>query len=238
MLKEIFPPIETALELEPEELAPFVLKYLDTQENINIYNLTLGTRQEIIEYAGDRREEFLERLAEACFWLEKELFIAPTPGQGGEWRFITRKGKIILEEQDFELYRMEALLSSENLDAILVRKVKPLFIRGNYDTAIFQALKEVEIRVRQKGGYPSNEIGVPLMRKAFRPGRGPLADRALDLGEQQAICELFAGAIGSFKNPSSHRDIEYDDPKEAADIIHIANQLLRIVDKSPQPPKS
>jgi hypothetical protein len=42
--------------------------------------------------------------------------------------------------------------------------------------------------------------------------------------------ELFAGALGTFKNPSSHRDIEFSDPKEAADIIHIANELLRIIE--------
>jgi hypothetical protein len=42
--------------------------------------------------------------------------------------------------------------------------------------------------------------------------------------------EFFAGALGTFKNPSSHRYIDFSDPKEAADIIHIANQLLRILE--------
>jgi hypothetical protein len=41
-LKDIFPPIETALEMEPEELGALVLKYLATQgENIYRYNMTL-----------------------------------------------------------------------------------------------------------------------------------------------------------------------------------------------------
>ena len=47
---------------------------------------------------------------------------------------------------------------------------------------------------------------------------------------QQAIMDLFAGAIGTFKNPSSHRDVDYR-PEGVADIIGIANQLLRIVDE-------
>ena len=228
MFKEIFPPIETAMELEPEELAPFVLKYLGTQKNINRYNFTLRTSPELAGYAGQYLDEFCERLMEAWIWLEREMFIAPQPGQQGDWAFITRRGKRILEDQNFEMYKKAPLLPSENLDPVLVRKVKPLFIRGDYDTAIFQAFKEVEIRVRKKGGYDSSEIGVPLMRKAFQPNNGPLADAALDKGEQQAIADLFAGAIGKFKNPSSHRDVEYNDPNEAADIIHIANQLLRI----------
>lgn len=71
------------------------------------------------------------------------------------------------------------------------------------------------------------------MRKAFNPKDGVLTDRSADGGEQVARMELFAGAIGMYKNPSSHRDITFTDPKEAADIIHTANQLLRILDRIP-----
>ena len=68
------------------------------------------------------------------------------------------------------------------------------------------------------------------MREAFKPKTGPLTNKAADPGEQQAMMDLFAGAIGTFKNPSSHRDVDYR-PEAAADIIGIANQLLRIVEE-------
>ena len=58
MFKKIFPPIETTLDLEPEELAPFVLKHLKQIGKINRYNYTLGTSPEMVIYAGQHLEEF------------------------------------------------------------------------------------------------------------------------------------------------------------------------------------
>jgi hypothetical protein len=66
------------------------------------------------------------------------------------------------------------------------------------------------------------------MLKAFGE-TGPLMPG--DAEGRKAARELFAGAISFCKNPSSHHEINFDDPREVIDMISFANQLLRIVDR-------
>jgi len=231
------PPPEEVFEMEPEELAPFILRYLQNKPNINRYNFSLISDRELTEKIGvGQLEKYAECLMEGWMYLEREGFVAPKPGQTGDWAFVTRKGKKVIEAQDFQAYRKGYLLPSEGLDPILVQTAKQSFIKGDYDTAVFQAFKEVEVRVRKKSNLTNSDLGVKLMRKAFNPGDGILTDTSADPGEQTARMELFAGSIGAYKNPSSHREVTFSDPKEVADIIHMANQLLRLVDSLPDIP--
>lgn len=92
------------------------------------------------------------------------------------------------------------------------------------------ALKEVEVAVRRASDSPDSLIGTKLMQEAFRPG-GPLAREDADGGEVVAEMNLFMGAIGLFKNPSSHRPVDYSDVTAACEVVLMADLLLRLVDQ-------
>ena len=232
-LHSLVPDPDAILALEPEELAGVLLQHLnglphEEQGQLNRYNF--GLDHTVREYPPDYRERLSRALMEAWAWLEREGLLAAKPGSQGEWVFITRRGKQLTTQEDVRAYRQANLLPRQRLHARIAQKVWASFLRGDYDTAVFQAFKEVEVRVRQAGAFTDSDIGVPLMRKAFQPESGPLADHTALKAEQQALADLFAGAIGSYKNPHSHRSVTIE-ADEAVEMIVLASHLLGIVDK-------
>jgi hypothetical protein len=44
--------------------------------------------------------------------------------------------------------------------------------------------------------------------------------------------EFFKGAIGLFKNPASHRRVDFTDATAAAEVVLLADLLMRLLDKA------
>lgn len=57
-----------------------------------------------------------------------------------------------------------------------------------------------------------------------------MTDMSLMIAERQALPALFAGAIGSYKNPVSHHTVALEDATEAGEMLILASPLLRIVE--------
>lgn len=251
-LSSLVPNASDLLALDVEELAGVLLVHLNSYEGLsgnsvyqhgiisehNFFNSLNPTSSLTKPEYGDRQPEVNRALMEDWAWLQNEGFLVKSATSPGEWFFLSRRAQRLKSRDEFEAYRKASLLPKGQLHPLIATEVYPAFLRGKYDTAIFEAFREVEVVVRDACGFGPDDYGTDLMRNAFRPTErkgqavtpGPLTDTQLPIAEQEAMASLFAGAIGLYKNPQSHRHVPTH-PEDAAEVIVFASQLLRIVDR-------
>ena len=175
-------------------------------------------RQEIdsnpqIKYPNGYHEDVLLVIMEAWQCLLSEGFVAQKPNNLPRYMnptsttkyFVTRRGKEIETLDDFQSYRKADLLRKHQLHPTIAEKVWSIFSQGSYSTAVLEAFKQVEIAVRKGGGFPEKNYGVPLMGMAFDDKKGRLTDMSQHEAERKGKCNLFAGAIGLYKNCNQTR---------------------------------
>jgi uncharacterized protein (TIGR02391 family) len=238
-LANIFPNIDDALSLGPEDMGAVLLELWEGATEDRNDQRVIGTFTANVYNSGNpanypplKRRDLELVIAEAWSWLEHEGLIVRLPDSSvSPWFVRTRRGKSLKTRADVESYRQATLLPKDLLHPIISERAWAPFFRGDYDVAVFQAFKSVEVAVREVGKFSNEDFGVPLMRKAFNPRKGPLTDedKSVGEGERQALCELFAGAIGHAKNPQSHRDKPVK-IEEAAQLLLFASYLMTVVD--------
>jgi len=208
-----------------DRLAIAVLRHLDASNAWNTGNFLVEQHPRYQDDAAERA------LIEGINWLIANGLIARGhPSQSAtEAMIITRLGRKVLAEG------VETLDAQKRLGLDLhprLARVRSQFLLGEYELAAFAAMREVEISVRELSRLDGALVGVKLMRRAFNPESGSLADPDLDDGEKVGTMELFAGSIGTFKNPPSHRQVNYADPTEASEVVLLADLLMRILDRT------
>jgi uncharacterized protein (TIGR02391 family) len=178
-------------------------------------------------------QRYRQAMSEAFDWLLARGLIARDASQSSDnWVVRTAKGEEIATATDgLQLLEVDKLLAIELHSALAAKQVREKFARGEVDEAVWAAVKQVEVSVREAADDDQSRIGTKLMAWAFSPGEGPLHDGELHRAEQAGIMALYVGLIGSFKNASSHRHVDFEDPIEAAEIILFADLLLRMLDR-------
>lgn len=168
-------------------------------------------------------------IAEATAWLRGHAFIARTPGQSNvDAIFVTERGHEALRQGLTTVRAAERL--DYGLHLTIEQRVRPQFLLGEYEQAVFVAMKAVEVRVRTLAKLGNEVVGTTLMTQAFRPD-GPLTDPAAVPGEQVGLMNLFQGAYAVLRNPAGHREVDYDDVTEAAEAVATASLLMRVLDR-------
>ena len=218
------PDVVVALPLD--ELALLVLGEIADRNEWHEWNFMNG----VIQDPRFQREDAAQRcVAESLGWLRAQGLIARSPSQSEPLAiFVTRAGGQALSGG---LRLTQATLRLQRgLHPLIERRARRQFLLGEYEQSVFVAMKAVEIRVRALATLPDEAIGVDLMNKAFGP-TGGLTDPEAVPGEREGTRALFAGAYAVLRNPSGHRDVDYDDVVEAAEGVGLASLLMRILDR-------
>jgi uncharacterized protein (TIGR02391 family) len=221
------PTAEQLRTLSTADLGMIMINSFQDQPNPN--NILRG-HEEAHSKNGEPDTDFLiERVSDAWAWLVGNGLVGPhhrnTPS---DWFRVTQRGRQVAEAGS-----VRELLAEQRLPEDLhpdLEEARRQFRSGNAEIAVFAAMRQVEVQLRDRSGAGNEMIGVALSRHALRADVGPLTDQRLETGEREAISHLFAGALGAFKNPTSHRVVDFDDPAVAADIILLADLLLRLLD--------
>jgi uncharacterized protein (TIGR02391 family) len=240
-LPTVIPNADDLLALPIEDLGVILLKVAAgrmqsagfTYEDVTEITIGQGyTAYRDNGYPPHKKTQVEAHTSRAWNWLEKSNLIEPSPGINGRngWRVFTPEGEALSKGKDLTQVRAAMDFPKTLIHPSIREKVWAALARSDFDEAVFAAFKAVEEVVRRAGGFNASDVGVALMRKAFDKSSGPLTKLSDPEAEREALAHLFAGAIGSYKNPHSHRTVNLTDLSEAQEQVMLATHLLRIVE--------
>lgn len=229
-LKDIYPTATQLCDAPLLDLSQAVLQVLGSKLQRShdaecAHNFLLGVRNDY-----DQNELAALACSEAWTWLSANGFICHHPTHDDRWMTLSRLGRThVGKVGSLKSWMADRELPEEMLHTALRSTALRLYRQQLFDTAVFEAFKVLEVSIRQAAGLGDEWLGTKLTARAFNPEDGPLTDKAAESGERQALMNLMSGAIGSYKNPQSHRHVGLE-AAEAREMIVMASHLLGIVD--------
>jgi uncharacterized protein (TIGR02391 family) len=218
------PSLESLERLSAPEVGLRVLRMWKTEDRIRVpTDFARSAAESAYNYPDSQRAALI--LMEGLSYLIREGLIVRDPGQSSDFYTLSRTGRSVKAESATEGGLPRQFDAREVLHPLIASVALPELERGReyYADAVFKAYKQVEIVVRKRSKL--DDIGVSLMRAAFKKG-GPLAESGVNPAEAEALSHLYTGAIGRFKNPGSHRDVEESDVRVAFQLLAFASYLI------------
>ena len=232
-VRENFPSFEDIENSRPDALGAEIV--LDLQKTPNEFFSPTNFPNDLAR-SGYQREgpttEFVSSVREAIEWARRELLLVQhansTPPSDG--LMLSRRG-LSFTRDHIERLRLERILPDVLLHDRIRRVCIDVFNTGHHQAAVFEAFRILEVAIREAAGYGPNEHGETMINDAFNEKTGgPLVDATAPKSEQRAMRFLMVGSNGLFRNPRGPRDVELDDPKEAAELLIVVSHLLRMVE--------
>lgn len=121
-----------------------------------------------------------------------------------------------------------------NLDSEIKMRCLPILGAGSadpklWDSAVRTAGVILEERLRDVGGVADNSrVGRDLVNDVFG-NRGTLASKFAQDSERQGFRDLYAGVVGTLRNPYAHRLID-PMPEDGGAIIVFVSLLLKMLE--------
>lgn len=175
-------------------------------------------------------------------WLDDQLISGPSDEQRSaiveqlaRQGWYVKNGNLVIDEPTRGARTTTPILRDARLAALhplVVEVATPYFGSGHRATAVFEAMKAVNNRVKAMAAIDADGIG--LMGRAFADNSPALAlgDLSTQTGRNihAGFRFLFMGALQAIRNPSAHERFETLSENEALEQLGLASLLMRRLD--------
>ena len=170
------PDAEVLLALTPEELSEQLLAMFNEQPDALCSPGAVVSQIWATHSFGNgaypihHRDDVEMAIAEAFAWMQAQGLLVRAPGPNGSNGFLTlsRRARKLRNARDFADYRSAQLLPRALLHPRIAENAWLSFVRGNFATAVFEAMREVEIAVREGARFAQGEHGASRLNVVQR----------------------------------------------------------------------